>query len=378
MSKWTYVVQTALIASVLFALVRRQHTILAIQVIVWAVGVIGIWWRYGEAQLGFYSNDQLHYVSVVRILTYESLPTSFEWWISFSKIPYPATALPLALIGIHLALALKTVSIIFLLALTNRVLRDQLPTTVSRSLSTIYLTGCGTVGTLFSMLALRETLMMYLVYRYSFDRSPVTRIVAIVLLFLLRSHLAAALLVAEVLSEVWKVIRTQLKLGYFEVVALVVLGVTFGLTLFSWRIAGFGGLRTPFGSDWTSSDLFQIASNFAGLQFLTTHEAFVKLSVADLLLLRIPFSETFLIPLGFSVACLIFGPRLNQRHRYILLAFSIYVSIVTNTDFNSFRQNIPFMPLMGIVILEALNGRRLRHAKQQEVNMNTDVPIACR
>jgi hypothetical protein len=31
----------------------------------------------------------------------------------------------------------------------------------------------------------------------------------------------------------------------------------------------------------------------------------------------------------------------------------MYVGLVTNTEFNSFRQNIPFMAVMGIVILNA-------------------------
>ena len=36
-----------------------------------------------------------------------------------------------------------------------------------------------------------------------------------------------------------------------------------------------------------------------------------------------------------------------------LASLAMYIGLVTNTDFNSFRQNIPFMAVMGIVILNA-------------------------
>jgi hypothetical protein len=106
--------------------------------------------------------------------------------------------------------------------------------------------------------------------------------------------------------------------------------------------------------------VIQIASNFAGLQFATSHEAFVRLSVSELLLLRIIFSDTILTPLVFTVVCFVFGNKLSERHRFVLLVFCIYVAIVTNTDFNSFRQNIPLMPLLGLVILDIIGERRRR------------------
>ncbi|MFM8265301.1 MAG: hypothetical protein ACKOAI_04450, partial [Acidimicrobiia bacterium] len=40
-----------------------------------------------------------------------------------------------------------------------------------------------------------------------------------------------------------------------------------------------------------------------------------------------------------------------------LLAFTIYSSVVIGTEFNSFRQNIPFMPLMGLVALGVIGSR---------------------
>ncbi|MGA1387504.1 MAG: hypothetical protein ACO33D_04170, partial [Ilumatobacteraceae bacterium] len=69
------------------------------------------------------------------------------------------------------------------------------------------------------------------------------------------------------------------------------------------------------------------------------------------LLLRILFSETIIIPTLFTWLILVRPHLATANTRLVLVAFSIYVGLVTNTDFNSFRQNIPFMTVMGFVIL---------------------------
>lgn len=361
MSRWIYVAQVLAIATVLYMLVWQQHKLLRIQVIIWTIGVIAIWLRYGESQEGFYSNDQRQYASSVRVLIQEELPRSLNWWIDFSKIPYPLSALPLALSGIHIQLALKTVSLICLLVLTGMLLDHNNIGRFRNQLKTLYFTGCGLIGTFFSLLALRETMMMLFVYTYTTSRSLPQRLTSLCMVFLLRSHLAAALVVAEIGLFVWRWIFKERRLGFAEPLAIAILGLSLGMMLFWWRFAGFHRIQTPFSGSWGITETYQAASNFAGLQFLTSHEAFVRLSISELFGLRLIFSETVVIPLGFTVACVMLGPHLRERHKFTLLAFSIYVSIVTNTDFNSFRQNIPFMPLMGMVVLDALNQRRKSH-----------------
>lgn len=358
-----YAMQTILIAAVVYLLVWRQPLILRLQVLGWAAGVLAIAWRYGaNAQLGFYSNDQIQYASIVRILVSETWPRTLQWWFEFSKIPYPMAAYPLALIGIHGALALKTVSLVCLLALSRAVIdRHAGPGLVSQT-KVLYLTGCGLIGSFFSLLALRETMMMYFVYRYTTDKSLSGRLVSFGIIFLLRSHLAAALIAAELALVTWRWLTERRRLGFAEVPALIVGGVTLGTILFSIRFVGFDDIRTPFTGNFGRKDVIQIASNFAGLQFMTIQDAFTKLSVSELLLLRVVFSDTVLIPLTFTVVCFVFGNRLSERHRFTLLTFCVYVSIVTNTDFNSFRQNIPLMPLLGLVIQDIMSERRRRAA----------------
>jgi hypothetical protein len=356
-----YAIQTILIAAVMYLLVWRQPLILRLQVLGWVAGVLAIAWRNGPiAQLGFYSNDQLHYASVIRILVSETWPHDSSWWLEYSKIPYPMAAYPLALIGIHWALALKTVSLVCLLALSRAVIDRHAEAGFTSQFKVLYLTNCGLIGPFFSLLALRETMMMYLVYRYTTDRSVIARLVSFGILFLLRSHLATALIVAELVLAAWRWFTGHRRTGFVEVPVLIVGGVTLGTVLFSIRFAGIDEVRTPFTGDFGRSELIQIASNFAGLQFATSHEAFVRLSVSELLLLRIIFSDTILTPLVFTVVCFVFGNKLSERHRFVLLVFCIYVTIVTNTDFNSFRQNIPLMPLLGLVILDIIGERRRR------------------
>ena len=356
-----YALQTILIAAVAYVLVWRQPMILRLQVLGWAAGVLAIAWQFDtNGQAGFYSNDQSRYASVVQILVSEAWPRTLQWWLEFAKIPYPLAAYPLTLIGIHGILALKTVSLVCLLAL-SRALIDRYagPGLVSQA-KVLYFTGCGLIGSFFSLLALRETMMMYFVYRCATDKSLSSRLMSLGIVFLLRSHLAAALVVAEVVSVVWKWFMERRRLGFAEVPALIVGGVTLGTILFSIRFVGFGDIRTPFTGNFGRKDVIQIASNFAGLQFMTIQDAFTKLSVSELLLLRVVFSDTVLIPLVFTVVCFVFGNRLSERHRFTLLTFCVYVSIVTNTDFNSFRQNIPLMPLLGLVILDIVSERRKR------------------
>jgi hypothetical protein len=286
------------------------------------------------------------------------------WWLSVSKFPYPLSSLPLAVAGIHPELALKTVSLICLLALSRDVISRFAATSFKNQVIAVYLTGCGVIGTFFSLLALRETMMMYFVYRYATDKSIVGRLISIFIVFLLRSHLAAALIIAELALAGWNWFMKNRRIGYAELPVLLIGGVTLGYTIFNLQFSNMQGLdaigrlRTPFNGDLGIAGTTQIASNFVGLQFLTQHESFVRLSISELLWLRLIFSDTVIVPLGFAIACVLTAHRMSERHKFTLLAFTIYVSIVTNTDFNSFRQNIPFVPLLGVMILDLLRDRR--------------------
>jgi hypothetical protein len=105
-----------------------------------------------------------------------------------------------------------------------------------------------------------------------------------------------------------------------------------------------------FGHQFGLRPVARIFANFVGLQFLASSSTTIEFSIAQLLMARIPFSETIIIPILFT-ALTVAGRHITRRSKWILWSFSIYVGLVTNTDFNSFRQNLPFMPIMGLCIV---------------------------
>lgn len=370
MSLWLYSLQAVLIAGTILVTVRPKFTVLGWQILVWACSVIFIAWRYGvNEQLGFYSNDQSFYSQeILRGFLSGNWPISLTWWIDQSKAPYTLAGLPLSLMGIHETLALKTVSLLALLALSNSLMIRFNTNSTPKQIQVLYVTGCGLIGMFFSTLALRETMMMYLVYQFVTSRSPAIRVGSAALLFLLRPHLAIAILTAEVLTSLWQWITEKRQSGVFEAPLLVVLGSVIGDYLYALAFQRRNLSAAPSFADWGVTEITKVASNFVGLQFLANDESKLRLTVNDLLLLRVLFSETVIIPSLMTVTFLFLAFYLSRRHQFILVAFTIYVSIATNTDFNSFRQNLPFIPVLGMVVLDAwqnVKTNRQSHALQE-------------
>ena len=357
MPETMYLLQVALIGGLISWFIRCDAFVVRLQVLVWTLGVVAIAWQFGLVeQLNFYSNDQRYYSEIVQWFSTSGIPWDIDVWLG-SKTPYTFAALPLALAGIHPTLALKTVSLVCLLVLTRSVLDANRSRTYKNQIVTLWLTACGSIGTFFSLLALRETMMMLFVYRFATSQSLAIRSVSLIALYLLRPHLAAAVFAAEVVMVVWRLVLGRLSFGAAETPSLIAVGVILGTTLFSWAVGGYSNLRRPFSGDWGIPQAIRVSSNFVGLQFLTVREETVEFSITRLLLLRLVLNETIVIPVAFTVVCLFLYRQLNDRARFTLLAFTTYSSVVIGTDFNSFRQNIPFMPLMGLVVLDVIRSR---------------------
>jgi hypothetical protein len=348
-----YFAQSLLIGSAIYVIAPRNR-VLQIQIIVWTIGVILIAAVYGvNDQVLFYSNDQIHYSWVVRI--FRDWNWMSETSVDGAKLPFTLAGLPLALVGINETLALKTVSLICLLTLTHLLLNRFNEVRLVSQLKILYFTGCGLIGSFFSLLALRETMMMLFTYHFATAKSVTSRVTSLVVLFLLRPHLAGALVLAELLLILWRLIGLNRRHGFGEVPALLVVGTIIGNFIFIWQLRNATMMDFPLFYQWGLDEATRIASNFVGLQFLTVDR--VNFSIANLLWLRILLSETLVIPSVFSLLVLVLNRHSSQRNRLTLLAFAIYVGIATNTDFNSFRQNIPLMPLMGLAILEFFDAR---------------------
>ena len=94
----------------------------------------------------------------------------------------------------------------------------------------------------------------------------------------------------------------------------------------------------------------RLGANFLGLQFLVLGDA-VKLSVVTLFATRILFIDTFLIPIIFLITMVIPSKRWNDLRIEIFSGFIFFYGVTSQTMFNSTRQNIPFLLIMGIASL---------------------------
>jgi hypothetical protein len=351
MSSQLYIAQVVLIGCGALLLLARSSLILRLQVVIWMIGVTVLVLRFGfTQQLNFYSNDQRYYVDIVSQIVLLEVNLDFDWWISYSKIPYTLPAGILAVIGIAPSLALKTVSLLCLLLLTRLVLATFQPQTVRATLLTVFFAACGAIGLFYSILALRETMMMLFATYFLVSKVPATRVIALVMLLLLRPHLAAALLVGALFVQVWEALRSRRRESTGSIALLTMLSVVGGYLLFSaglWWQSRLVGV----GHQWGIAAVTRAASNFVGLQFLTARSETVEFSLASLLALRVLLLETILIPLGFMLALLLRPAATTTTGKTTLVSLAMYVGLVTNTEFNSFRQNIPFMAVMGFVIL---------------------------
>jgi hypothetical protein len=353
-----YLSQVALLGGVILLVLRRSSFVLRAQVIVWMIGVTVLILRFGlTEQLNFYSNDQRYYASVVRDLVSISFVFDLDWWLSGSKIAYTFPAALLAGIGIDAGLALKTVSLLCFLNVTHEVLGRTAKQNFRSIVGSLFITACGGIGLFFSSLALRETMLMMLTTHFILSRTQAKRLLVLVLIVLLRPHLAAALCAATILLFVWQVCRPNHRATPIGSLILGIVSTFFGWLLFAFRVWNESGIVGIFGYSWGIDEATRIASNFVGLQFLTARSETLGISLANLFVLRLVLLETLLIPTIFTIMIFVRSRHLTQQGLFVWSAFSIYIGLVTNTDFNSFRQNVPFMTAMGLLILGVFSTR---------------------
>jgi len=296
-----YLTQVLVIGLALLLLLRKSSIILQVQVLIWMIGVIVLTYRFGlTEQLNFYSNDQRFYTDVANDLRLMSFSSDIDWWLTYSKIPYTLPAGILTWIGINPILALKVVSLICLLLVTRLVLATFPSTAFKHVVMTVFISACGGIGMLYSILALRETMMMLFVTYFCVSRIPAVRLTTLILLLLLRPHLAAVLIVAWLIGWIWESYRHRQE-SIQSLVSLVLISVLLGRLLF---IAGLwydDGVTLEGAQYWGVQDTLKVFSSLVGLQFLTADSETVELSISTLLGLRLFLSETIVIPMLFTI-----------------------------------------------------------------------------
>jgi len=346
-----FVLQLLIVGAVVAALVWRTNTVYRFQVCGWVLLNYVIVLRYGPVgQLEFYSNDQRHFTNVVETLVSGSFTSEFEWWLSSVRIPFTFPATVLSFVGVDPALSLKTTSLVFLLGTTHLVQGAINHAQTSRGSVITYLTAIGPVGVFFASLAQRDTSLMFFATLLVVKQSPLSRSMAVAMLLLLRPHLAASLVLGWLCVYTTRFTKPEGRWLPFRAVAIIVAGSLLGYILFSLGVMYRFDVTGYFGHQFGLRPVARIFANFVGLQFLASSSTTIEFSIAQLLIARIPFSETIIIPILFT-ALTVAGRHITRRSKWILWSFSIYVGLVTNTDFNSFRQNLPFMPIMGLCIV---------------------------
>lgn len=353
-----YLLQTLLLGLVLLRLTSSGTTALRMHIVAWILLTSAIFLRYGSVeQLIFYSSDQKYHVYLVQRILDGSDWRNFSWWFLDTRAPYTVPAAMLNLVGIDTALALKTVSLGYFLGTVSFMRTIVTSAGLKPRISTLFMTATGPIGVLFASLALRETAMMFFVLYAIRGASPIHRILALCMLGLLRPHLAAALFLGMVIVELFGNLR-KTDSSWHPMIAFssLVSGTLLGSLLFAIGANLLYGNQPSLRQSFGIQPTVRIASNFVGLQFLTAPDGTVALSIADLLLARLLLSETIMIPLLFTLVVLT-SRRVDRYAQLALWSFSIYVGLATKTDNNSFRQNLPLMPTMGLTVLQMLQNR---------------------
>ena len=329
-----------------------------LQILGWMSLTTAISVRYGLLeQQNFYSNDQRYHADLVKEILATGLTLDLDWWLSAARIPYVLPATVIAAIGIEPLLALKFVSLLALLATTSLIQRVVLTTSTRDVAIASYLSATAFIGVFFAALGLRDTTMMLFAFWFFTSSSTGAKVSALVGLGLLRPHLAVAVLIGSLVALSLQKLRRDSIASPLRNFSYLAFAPALGYYVYSLGLQFQSGVSGVFGHTWGVSPVLRIASNYVGLQFLTVRESTVEFSITSLLLLRLLLSETIIIPLLFTTVII-----LTRRHsllmQSVMWSFGIYVGVATNTDFNSFRQNIPFMSVMGLVVLLAWKEHR--------------------
>lgn len=365
MSESLYLVQVVVLGSVMLWFVRRQW-VMQLQVLGWMFLTTVIALRYGLfEQQNFYSNDQRYHIDLVNEILASGLPLDRDGWLSATRLPYVLPATLVTATGINPLLALKFVSLLALLATTSHIQHLVALTSRKRDVAfSVYISATALIGTFFAALGLRDTTMMLLVLWFFTTSSTAVKVSALVGLGLLRPHLAAATLIGSMVPLALHKTGRNSSANPLANFTYLAAAPILGYYVYSFATYLQSDEQSVTGHTWGISPVMRIASNYVGLQFLTVSEATVEFSTTSLLLLRILLSETVLAPIFFTVTVL-----MTKKHsplmQSVVWSFGIYVGIVTNTDFNSFRQNIPFMPVMGLVVLLAWKEHRESRSEVQ-------------
>jgi hypothetical protein len=348
-----YLCQAILLGLALLLIARQNgkfsnYSIL--YVFVWTVSVIAIRLKYGVDQVNFYSSDQQTQLEMYERLLINGLLLSPQQFVADRYLIIVPVRI-FDIFGIEPILATKFLQAVCLLLLYRVCVKflEQNDLRV-RLYHAIFF-----VGPLFiflSTLGLRDLEIALATTYFFLGQNTYLKQFSLLVLLPLRPHLAVSLAFG------WLFIKIFKKFNFRRIyVALIV------VTFIAFTVGGYGfiiGRNIRDGNAIVAPQIFdqdpwwRFFSNLVGLQFLAFDDRTVNLSVVNLLSLRLIFIDSFLIPICFVITLLSQKLEFTLNRIQVFLSFTFFLGLAAQTDFNSTRQNLPFLSTMGVLALLGL------------------------
>ena len=354
-----YAAQTILLAILLLVFSARKQDIdafIGFVISFWVIAVITIYYRFGADQINFYSNDQAYHW---RLLNYylpnEGIPLRLEEVLSW-RYPVILPAYYISKIGFDGILLLKFSQLVYLVLIYTTGKKFLVQHNIKVQYWHIVFFA-GPTLIFMSSLALRDLALAFFFMSSIIGKNPSVRIIGFIAMALLRPHLAAALLFGFLASKAFKSVKNPLFIPtlVFSSIGAYVLGTY--VYYFGATVKDGVPLESP-NEIFSQLKITRLAANFLGLQFLTLGETVVSASISTLFLSRFIFFDTFLIPMSFLIVLLFAQIKWDHTRMTIYFTFIFFYGLISDTDWNSSRQNMPFFVMMGLVAIVGIEGRK--------------------
>jgi hypothetical protein len=361
----SYSIQAVFFALVAVVVVSRSKKTDLYQfalISIWLIGVTAIYARYGEDQVLFYSNDQqFHRLVLEYYIPEEGLHLNAAIGLRyFLTVPVYL----ISLLGFNAMLTIKFIQLFSLLGIYSTARKFYFEQKITFRYLYIPL-ALGPLLIFMSLLSLRDVILAYFAILFTL-RSPLNfKILPLMFMFLLRPHLGVAMAFGFLVAQVFIRLKPRLhifKLALFSVASYVIGSVSYWLGAL---IQQGATLQLP-SSVFSQAKITRLGANFTGLQFLTLRDGddlVVSATNTMLLISRFVFFETVLIPILFLVFTLQSFSYNKLIKIQTLQAFLFFYGVVSQTTWNSTRQNIPFLACMGLLAVADIEHFRKIKAK---------------
>ena len=354
-----FIFQAVLLGVVLMLFARRSgryDLYLTLFVAVWVLAVIVIRFIYGVDHASFYSSDQETQINLLSEFVDQGIFFSLDRIIGGRYIVVIPVWL-LNTIGFEVLLALKffqALSLLFTYKVCSDFIRSQ---GIEVKLWHAILFS-GPLFIFLSALGLRDLQIVLCVSYFYLGQVLLLRFVALGVSALLRPHLTVALIFAWLIGQWLK--RHPLKRTPIALIPITLMAFVAGG--FGFALGGFFHYQNNYASPslFTQKTWWRFFANLLGLQFLTFGGDVVRLTVTQLLALRLFFIDTFMIPILFIFTLLNSKLMYSAMRIEVFMSFVFFLGLVSQTNFNSSRQNLPFLSIMGVLaVLGILQSRKL-------------------